>query len=452
MLTPTAKSFSANLKSQISSFITTLWYTLRSLQLTGVLIGLIVLVSFSGLVIPQQSPLGTREIWIAGLPPAIRPLGEVLFFLGFANIFQSIWFWLPLALLLLNSLVALADYLPGTRSRIRTTLPSLNWQHPLAQRTEQVTRLPESPDEYLDALKSTLQQKGFFLYQDSQTEERIIGAVQHRWSWLAPAGWYVGLLLLIIAFLVNYFFLQVDKFTLSPQESQSSSLFAGTFELEEINPGQGLSRVNYTVGAQISKLHWRLYQPAFLNQTLIFPLAIEPILTVEATDSQGKLVRLIPSQENLPPAERLHLPLTDTQSPSYFLIPASGLAFQILSSSDSADELNVQIRHAAETTPSTEVKTKLGEPFKAENLTVTIARNYNFTLLARRDPALPFYLVGLVVSLTAGVFYFWRPPLQLWLIPEVKGRGGQLYGVVEKFGTPEASFLDGLWTVNQSSM
>lgn len=455
MLTPTVKTFSSTLKAQALNLINGLWYTLRSLHLTGILIGLMALVSFLSLIIPQQILLGTREVWIAGLPQAIRPVGETLFFLGFANIFQSVWFWLPLALLLLNSLIALADYLPGTWPRLHSTLPPLTWQHSLAQRAEQVTRLPESPDEYLDTLKHTLQQKGFFLYQDSQTEERIIGAVQYRWTWLAPAGWYIGLLLLIIAFLLSYFFLQVDKFTLSPQEGRSSALFAGgVFELEVVNAEQGFSEVNYTSGQQVSKLRWQLYQPAWLNQTLILPLALEPVLTIEATDAHGKPVRLIPSQENLPPAERLHLPLADAQSPLYFLIPASGLAFQILPDSASPDELDIQVRHAAETTPSTEVKTKFGESFKVDELTVIMRRNYNLTVLARRDLALPLYLAGLILGLTATVFYFWRPPLQLWLIPEVKGRGGQLYGVVEKFGSVKssASFLTELWAAHQNLM
>ncbi|MFN8456743.1 MAG: cytochrome c biogenesis protein ResB [Anaerolineae bacterium] len=457
MVTSTAKTFNSKLKTQSVIFINTLWYTLRSLQLTGVLIGIIALVSFLSLVIPQQSAspgaVPTREVWIADLPATFRSLGEALFFLGFANILQSVWFWLPLALLLLNSLIALADYLPGSWQRLQTTLPSLDRQHPLAKRAEQITRLPESPDEYLDTLKRKLQQKGFFLYQDGQTEERMIGAVQHRWTWLAPAGWYAGIILLIAAFLVSYFFLQVDKFTLSPQETKSSILLAGTVELEEVNSEQGLSSIKYTAGEQVLQLRWRLYQPALLHQTLIMPVALEPVLTIEATDSQGKLVRLIPSQENLPPAERLHLSLADTQSPQYFLIPVTGLAFQILPSSDSSDELNIQVRRAAETIPSTEIKTKVGEAFKVDELTVLITRNHNLTVLARRDPALPLYLIGLVVVLTACILYFWRPPLQLWLIPEVKGRGGQLYGVVEKFGTaiPATSFLDELWTSNQSS-
>lgn len=462
MLIPTSKLFGVNLKSQISNLILPLWYALSNLKMTGILIGIIMLVFLLSLIIPQQTAPGlaaaTPEVWIASLPPALRNGGEALFFLGFAHISQSVWLWLPLALLLLNSMIALAHYFPGSWQRMKPAMPSLAWQHPLAQRGEHVTRLPEAPDEYLASLKRTLQQRGFFLYQDSQTDERIIGAAQRRWTWLAPVGWYGGLILLIIAFLLSYFFAQGDNFTLLPQEAKSSPLFAGTFELEEVNTPPGFSRIKYTAsatdGEQVSSLLWRLYQPTWLNQTLIVPITMEPVLTIEAKDGQGRLARLIPFQENLAPAERLYLPFTDAQSPLYFLIPSAKLAFQILPSTDLPESFNIKVRPSVETSAVTEVKAKLGQAFTINDMAVTIGRSYNLTILTRRDPAWPFYVIGLVLIGVATIFYFWRPPLQLWLIPEVKGRGGQLYGVVEQLGSVKeiVPFLDELWTVNSNLM
>jgi hypothetical protein len=66
---------------------------------------------------------------------------------------------------------------------------------------------------------------------------------------------------------------------------------------------------------------------------------------------------------------------------------------------------------------------------------VTLSLNSNVTALVHRDPAWPLYLIGLGLLIAAGIFMM-RQPLQLWFIPEVKGRGGQFYSVVEKFGNP----------------
>jgi hypothetical protein len=445
-----SKSFVANLIEQIEKLIKLIWYALRSPRTTGVLIGISVIVLLLALTIPQQSTPSNAEAaraaWIARLPSSIQLWGDFLFLMGFSRLWQSWWLWLPLGLLLLNSLVALADYLPGSRRRLGPASPSLNWQHPLAHRAELSTRLPDSPDKFLETLKESLKTRGFYLYESDDADQRMISAAQWRWGWLGPVAFYAGLIGLIVALLVSSHFFQVDNFTLLPLEPQSSSSFKGDFTLAEIDVGRGVGTINYLANEadqSPAPLSWRLFQPLVFENTLVIPLAIDPILTIEAQAADGALRRLIPSQENLLPAERLHLPLDEAHSPLYFLIPSAGLAFQILPDPTHDDSFSVQVRRGSEPAPSTEIKAQAGQAFDIDGLAITMSLDSSVRLMAYRDPAWPLYLISLI-SIGASLLVFWRPPLQMWLIPEVKGRGGQLYRVIEKFGSrPEMpDFLD----------
>jgi hypothetical protein len=440
LLIPRSKTRLLNLQLQAAKLITSAWYFLRSPKMTGVLLAILAVVLGLGLIIPQQpdaaSSVTVRDTWVANLSPSLQPWGEFLYFLGFSRLFNSPWFWLPLGLLGLNSLIALADYSPGSWQRVQPAMPGLHWQHPLARRTEQSTRLPEAPDLFLDTLKTRLGEQGFYIYPPSEIEPRMIGAAQRRWVWLGPIVFYVGLLINIVALVISHYFLQVDTLTLWPLEAKTTPLFAGKFELTAVDPGQQMSQVIYASnGSDPSFLNWRLYIPAFFQNTLIWPRAMEPILTIEARDETGALLRLIPSQENLFPAERLHLPLAQADSPVYFLIPSTGLAFQITPDASTPDLFKVQVRRGTEVNSATEIEVRAGETFAAEKVKVTMSLDSNMTVFIHRDPALPLYLIGLALLITAGIFLVSQPPLQLWFIPEVKGRGGQLYSVVEKFGS-----------------
>jgi cytochrome c biogenesis protein ResB len=446
--------------SQLQRYVTLTWYILRSPKTTGVLLVILVIVLLLGLIIPQQSETvfsgpSDRAAWITSLPAWLQPGGEALFILGFSKIFQTFWFWLPVALLLLNSLIALADYVPGSWQRLGKTTPPIEWQHPLARRVEHSVRLPSLPDDFLETLKGLLQEKGFSLYAPAGSEQRVAGAAQRRWAWLGVAVFYVGLIVLISAFLMTYASVKTDRFTLSPFQPQSAYLFAGKFELTDVEATTSTSHVTYTPpGTEQSPqtLTWRLYRPSILNNTLIFPMAMVPILTVEVRDASGALVELKPLQENLPPEKRLSLPLDESNTSLYFTIQAVNLAVQV--SPDLTDEnvYNVQLRDSGELLLE-QRGIQPGQVFEVDQYAAVMFLNHQVTVLARRDPALPLYLLSLVLILTGLLLTFLRPPVLVWLIPEVKGIGGQLYGVMERFGSEQGmkQFLEKLLTLEASS-
>jgi hypothetical protein len=438
-------------KAQMQRWVSSTWRFLHSPRLTiGLIVSLIVVGLLGWLLPPSTTPAPDGTAWIASLPPWLQPWGEPLFFLGFARLFQSLWFWGPLALLLLNSLVALADYGPGSRQRLSQTTPSIFWQHPLTRRVEHVARLPKSPDAFLSIVQDTLQQHGFFIYQSDAEEERLVGAVRRRWAWLGLPAIYLGLSLLVVGLLVSHYWLQLERLTLAPFESRPSQLFAGKFELSAAGTGQSRSQILFFSGndKQPTRLfNWSLFQPGWFRGTLILPVAGEPVLTVEVRDAAGALRRLIPIQEDLPPAERLNLPLAGFGEPLYFLIPSAELAVQILPDPDTAAErYTIQVRRGSETSPSASLTAQSGQSFELDDLAVTLAYNRNLTVVAYRDPALLLYVFGLVLLVLGALGTFLYPPVQVWLVPEVKGIGGRLYAVLEKFGpvAQESQFLEQL--------
>jgi hypothetical protein len=334
------------------------------------------------------------------------------------------------------------------------TIPPIEWQHPLARRVEHSVRLPSLPDDFLETLKKLLQEKGFSLYEPVESEQRVTGVALRRWAWLGVVACYVGLIVLIGAFLMTYYASKTERFTLLPFEPQAPVLFEGEFELTEAE-SMRMSRVAYAPpGAAQSPqmLTWRLYQPSFLNNTLIFPIAIEPILTIEVRDTTGALLGLEPLQEEISqPIEQLNLPLDESNSPRYFAIPAVNLAVQV--SPDSKEDENVfnvqVVVHDSGELLLEKRGIQPGQVFGVENYSAVMFLNHSVSVVARRDPALPLYLVSIILILTGLSLTFLRPPALVWLVPEVKGLGGQLYGVMEKFGAEEkmVRFLEELLAV-----
>lgn len=416
------------------------WITLRSPKLTGLLLAVIVVVIGLGLLLPQQAaPTADASLWIASLPQVVQLWGEPLYWLGFARVFHSLWFWLPVALLLLNSLVAIADYAPGSWRRLQQPIPSVEWQHPLARRTEQAVRLPKSPDIYLTGLQTTLVEQGFHLYQPAEIEGRLVGAARRRWAWLGVSAIYVGLGVLVAALLTSHYFMQIDQFTLWPFRPVTSRLLQGQFELAGVENSQSAAQVLFSPeGSSVPTLlfNFHQYQPALFNYVLLLPTGSSPVLTIEARDASGQLRRLIPIQEDLPPADRLNLPLTGQGEPLYFAIPVDRLAIQILPNlASDYNSYQLRVRRGSDEAPSDTLSVQLGQTFSLDELAVTLTANQNLSLLAYRDPALPLYLIGVLLILAGlATFLPFLSPWQLWLLPEVKGLGGQLYGVVETYG------------------
>lgn len=428
------------------------WQLLANPKTTALLLAVVGGVLLLWFILPQQPlPATPAEVWSSSLPPAVQPWGPALHYLGFARIFQSLWLWLPLAGLLLSSLVALAAVAPRSWQRAQNTPANITWQHPFTHRVEHSVRLPAAPDEHLAALGDQLAGQKFQLHPAGSN--RTVSASRRRWLWLAVPAFYTGIILLVMAFVLTFATLQTETITLWPFKPATSDLLGSAIELNQFDATTVTGTVIFTPTTP-SRPPLALFltplRPAFFGQAFIWPTGSQPVLTVEARAANGQLRRLLPIQIELAPDTRLSLPLAAGDAALYFTIPADKLAFQI-GRVDGA-EYNVQVRRGSENSPSENLMVPPGSTFKIDGLSITLTQNYALSFIARRDFGLPLAALGLLLLLASGLLLLALPPWQVWLIPEVKGRGGQLFGVAEKIGPgqPASDFLTKLLAAEET--
>lgn len=420
-----------------------LWLHLSHPRWLLLLMPLLLIVLGLTLLLPQQSvsdfgsALNAETIWLNGLPGWLTGLGRPLYSLGFSQLLSSFWFWIPAALLLGHSLIALAHYGPASWQRFREANPTLHRQHPLSHRVEHSVRLSDSPDEQIKATGELLRQTGYILHDnlDDAIDQRLQVATLRRWAWLGPVIFYSGLLLLVGAFFVSSLALDRDRLTLTTGRDSRSSSFSGSFSLTNVDFAGQTADITFrpATGQTAQTLTWQLYRPTWLANTLIIPTELEPLLTIAAQDEAGVLLMITGLQNESPAGQRLTVPLPAADEPVLFSIPNTSLAFQLTPDpNDETPRYNLQVRQGAEATLITDAPIQPGQPFPVDALTLLITRDYRLQAITWRDPALLIYTLS-VGLLLAGLLAYLRPPATVWLIPEVKGRGGQLYGVMEGF-------------------
>jgi len=427
--------------AQMQPFFSRLWYILRNFRTTAGLLILLALVLAVGLLLSQQQITITpntaaQAAWLNNLPAWVQPVGEVLYVLGFAHIFYTPWFWIPVALLLLNSLIALADYMPGCRRRMRGEAPSVAWQHPLARRVEHSVRLSHFPDDFTELFRVRFNRQGFSLHSSSSEQQRVTAASRRRWGWLGIPLIYLGLLTLVFALLLTFFSLKTERLTLSPLQPRSVGLLGGQLDLITTAPDARVSQLKFTPDdAGVARLlSWRHYQPGLINNMIVFPMDGESIVTVEVSDSTGDLLELDPLPENLLPTEHLRVILDDGADESiYFTVPSMDIAVQVLPDAVS-DAFSVQVRRGDQAELIDNALVMPGQEFKIEGMTAMLSLDHNIKVIVRRDMGLPLYILAVALIVSGGILALLRPAI-IWLIPEVKGIGGQLYGVMETFGS-----------------
>jgi hypothetical protein len=433
MATPSAQP--SALVTRLQLLLLRLWVTLRSPLITAVALIVLTLVVLIGVTLPQRPAAETDlNSWLATLPPAYQLSGNTLFALGLSRVFHTAWFWLPLGVLLLNSLLALAEFAPRSWRRFRHRPADITWQYPLIRRVEKSARLPANPDDHLAVLAAHLQNAGFSTSPFESENERAISATRRPWCWLTPASFYGGTVLLIVAVLLTFYSLKTEQLVIWPTAPVSSQLFDSHVALYKVENDRAI--VIFTpddADRPTLALFLIPYVPAFFQQTFIWPTSLEPVLTVEARDENGEQRRLMPVQTDLSPGSRLSLPLDQPDSPLYFLIPTADLAFQIIPA-ETGETFQVQVRRGNETDGGESFAAQPGESFTVDNITLDLSRQYKIQFIARRDIGLPLLLLSLLVMLVSVLLLALLPPWQLWIIPEVKGRGGQLYGVAESPG------------------
>jgi len=393
------------------------WVFLRSPQVTLASFLTLAVIALLIFIIPQYASVNNGTLGL------LSGFIHELFLATSPNyILNTLFFWLPVALLTLNSFIALADYSQPTWQRWQNT-PEISWQHPLAHRVEITT----DPSASLQHLKSNLIKYNFTPHEIIIANDIKIVASQNRLGWWGPVGFYLGCLSLVLALMGSHYLAQSNYIQLLPQNSQESTLAQGNFKLIKVDDQGRLGQIEYTFqNNSPQELTWSLYWPKWLHNNLAILTEFQPMLKVSATNNQGQAIRLMPIQEDLSPDEQIYLPLND--DPVYFRISSIGLNFQVIPQTES--EYNVQIQQQNETIPAINLTTKTGEPFKVDSFTVTFTLTHQVKLMIYRNETLPLYLLTFILLIMSLGYSFMRPPVQFWFIQE---SNGQLYSVAEGF-------------------
>jgi len=407
-------------------WLTTLWRGLRSPKLTIATVIIIGLVLLMGGLLPQQSNVSGDM-----LPSFLQPWGEQFASAGAFRLLHTPLFWLPIAILLLNSLVVLADYGPQVWQRWRKEIAPMLWQHPLANRLETTQALStDVVTPSFTTLHQALTDVGYTIHLENKNDLTIMSAYNRKWVWWSIPLIYSGLLLLVIAFIGSYYTLQIDFVTLTPLEQKGSSLLTGQFELTAVDITTQQAEVTYYLNDTKQALIYTRYRPVIVDGLFILPLEFGRLLTIRATDEEAQAMRLLPVQEDLAPNEQINLPV-EIGTPIYFRIPAAGLNFQIL---PEPGGYNIQVLRPDETAPSINETVSLNEPFEVDGYTLHFEPAYNLIMLIYIDSMLMLYLLSLLIIVIGLLVLLLGRPHYLWFIYERYSTTIHLYGVWEQMG------------------
>ncbi len=171
---------------------------LQSPKLFGALIAILLIDGILALVIPQQpAAVNTPSafvVWVSNLPPLFRQGYESFNRVGLFAIFHSLWFWLPAALAMWMSLLALAEAIPAGWVRLRSPLPAAPMPppHPRSVIHQKTIRLAAPKDSgvatasapALETLTHILRHANFKVAINGLT----VMATRQRWGWTRPVA------------------------------------------------------------------------------------------------------------------------------------------------------------------------------------------------------------------------------------------------------------------------
>lgn len=415
---------------------TSLWLALRSPEMLAGSILALAAVTALGAIIPQQpvhfSTPADFVVWLSDPPQFYRQAFQFFNLSGLFTIYHTVWFWLPAAWLVLVSLIALADYVPATLSRLKKPgadfFPELV-PHPLSHQRRITLRLsaPQSAAESTvadsDATLAQLQQNlsgaGFAV---ARRGEQDVIAARRQWRWLAPILLPAGFLLLVAGIVTQTIWGRTETVLLSAKNPRPVAFIGATMRLASFTPFT--TSTGNVLGGKLTlsttgddSISARLHQPGRLNGWWLIPTRLQPLAEISFGD---------PTE-----AEKMTMALADIAQPIYFAYPDKNLLF----------ELRYQVtpphyRLALTSPPGRQPLTQADGRFSAPGagLNGQILIEDRILLKAYKIPGLLFFLLGAISLLAGSVMLFLTAPAIVTLRTITKGRGSKIEALIETPG------------------
>ncbi|MDX1523560.1 MAG: hypothetical protein R3264_18175, partial [Anaerolineae bacterium] len=299
-------------------------------------------------------------------------------------------------------------------------------------------RLSDTPDDFIAGRFYVLKRQGFHLQHAAGEDQRVTSAILRRWAWWGPVVFYGGVITLIGALLASSFWFQRDQVRLFSSDSIFSHTLAGSLQLQPAQPDGSTYEIRYQPGdldQPVRNFSLQPYRPIWLRGAIVMPTALDRLLNIEVKDGSGRVLELTQLQEVLDQTERLTIPVRQLNDPLLFSIVSSDLALQISPEPFDDDRLyTLQVRQGVTGELLNDVQIRVNEPITIASYSGLLSESYAADVIVWQDPAWWLYPLAGLLILVGAVSTRFFPPVVVWLIPEIKGRGGQLFGVVETFG------------------
>jgi len=417
------------------------WSIFRAPETFILVLILLAAVLSLALIIPQQPSELTNasgdEIeseWIVTLPPFYQRTAPILTALGFFRLFETAWFWLPLAFLVLVSLVVLADYAPLIWHRLHQgggQRPEPQ-PHPFNWSLSDIIQVP-APSEAnksaasgspLTYLQGQLEQKGYRIQVTHDEQQLVVTRFSYRWG--APILVMAGILLILIGLVIQALWGSRQVLDLSITDQNIGLLDDQRIRVQTFRPT--LDPFQHLVGGEVTllingeeSLTWQLYHPYRFEDWWIIPGGIQPGAQIDLSQNRG-------------PIETIRPVFPNEIQPAYFIYREQNLRFALhyRATLDGPDYLLTLPRQ-----PNGPEINQSGRTFTvpALNLVGRASIKETLRLRAYHLPGLGPILGGIIMATLGLVLLSLSSPSVMWLTLVTKGRGSRIDVVAETLRT-----------------
>lgn len=408
-----------------------LWHLLTSMRFALVLIlGLAVLGLIGTLVI--QAPAGVltnpaaKADWIDQIRPKYGGWTNVMDALGVFQIFDSIWFRVIAAALVISTTACSLHRIPGmwrTATKPHVGVGEAFFTH--APQRDSV-RLAEAPAAALERVTATFRRHH---YRTIVEDDGVIHLYADRFRWIPFAGLmaHVAIVVIVLGAIVGAAFGFHDpEFMLAEGSTAAVPTRPGlTVKLERFSdayytdtgaPADYASDlILYQDGTEVARRTIRVNDPLTYDGITFYQSFYGPAAAMQVTDSTGKVV----VDEGVP----LAWTSTDgVRRVGSFTVPSAGYTVWVVGTSGDADtlvkpgQMRLELYQTDDNaTPVDAVTVDQGKPTAIGGLTFTFERELQFSGLSlAQDPGAPIIWLGCTLLLVGFVIRFTIPNRRIW--------------------------------------
>jgi len=322
-----------------------LWRFFSSRRLTLILLTVIALVvSISAILpqIPQAIAVGSSQYgrWHAEMRAHYLQWADVFEALGLFSVYESLWFKIPLSLLILNLAVCAVERFEA----------AFYWPRLLNEEFDQVFKKASWSQRFvtsgklnsaIDSLSALLERHRYHVEVDEVDERSYLAAWRFSWARWGSVVAHLGMIIAIIGLLVGRRFAwREERIVLSPgetyqiQHAQSVSLRLEDFEADLYPDGAPqFYRSEVTILEQEDDVLTGVVAPnapLTYRGMAVYQHSHGPVITIEGLDAQGEPISLQALAPDSALQEQASLRFSEEDNEGYAAVPAQNLILRLV--------------------------------------------------------------------------------------------------------------------------